>query len=42
MGEDIEEAEIKAKFENGTLKVAVPKKVEQPKLEETRSISIEG
>ena len=42
VGEDIEEAEIKAKFENGTLKVAVPKKVEQPKLEETRSISIEG
>ncbi len=42
VGEDIEESEIKAKFENGTLMITVPKKVEQPKLEETRSISIEG
>lgn len=42
VGEDIEEEDIKAKFENGTLQIAVPKKVEQPKLEESRSISIEG
>lgn len=42
VGEDIEEAEIKARFENGTLIVSVPKKVEQPKLEESRTIAIEG
>ena len=42
VGEDIEEADIKAKFENGTLQIAVPKKVEQPKLEESRTIAIEG
>lgn len=42
VGEDIEEADIRAKFDNGTLQIAVPKKVEQPKLEEPRTISIEG
>ena len=42
VGEDIEEADIKAKFDNGTLQIVVPKKVEQPKLEESRTIAIEG
>ena len=42
VGEDIEEADIKAKFDNGTLQILVPKKVEQPKLEEKRTIAIEG
>ena len=42
VGEEIEEEEIKAKFENGTLQIAIPKKQEQPKLEESRSIAIEG
>ena len=42
VGEDVEEADIKAKFENGLLQIAVPKKVEQPKLEEPRTIAIEG
>ena len=42
VGEDIEEADIKAKFDNGTLQIFVPKKVEQPKLEEPRTIAIEG
>ena len=42
VGEDVEEEDIKAKFENGTLQIAVPKKQEQPKIEQTRSISIEG
>ena len=42
VGEDIEEGDIKAKFENGTLQITVPKKVEQPKLEEPRTIAIEG
>ena len=42
VGEDIEEADIKAKFDNGTLQISVPKKAEQPKLEEKRTIAIEG
>ena len=42
VGEDIEEADIKAKFDNGTLQIAIPKKVEQPKLEEPHTIAIEG
>ena len=42
VGEDIEESDIKAKFDNGTLQITVPKKVEQPKLEEAHTISIEG
>ena len=42
VGEDIQEEDIKAKFDNGTLQISVPKKVEQPKLEEARTISIEG
>ena len=42
VGDDVEEADIKAKFDNGTLQIAVPKKVEQPKLEEPRTIAIEG
>ena len=39
---DVEEDDIKAKFEDGVLKIAVPKKQEQPKLEEKKTISIEG
>ena len=42
VGEDIEEADIKAKFDNGTLQITVPKKIEQPKLEQPRTIAIEG
>ncbi len=42
VGDEIEEADIKAKFENGTLQIGVPKKQEQPKLEEERSIQIDG
>ena len=42
VGEDIEDDDIKAKFEDGVLKIAVPKKQEQPKLEEKKTIAIEG
>lgn len=42
VGEDIEEEDIKAKFENGILQISVPKRTEQPKLEEKRTIAIEG
>lgn len=42
VGDDINEDDIKAKFENGVLTIDVPKKQEQPKLEEKKSIAIEG
>lgn len=42
VGEDVEEKDIKAKFEDGTLKIDIPKKQEQPKLEEKKTIAIEG
>ena len=42
VGDDIEEDDIRAKFEDGVLKIAVPKKQEQPKLEEKKAIAIEG
>ncbi|MCR5672745.1 MAG: Hsp20/alpha crystallin family protein [Lachnospiraceae bacterium] len=42
IGEDIEETEVKAKFEDGILKVFVPKKEIEPKVEERKYISIEG
>jgi HSP20 family protein len=41
VGEEIQEEDIKARFENGTLQITVPKKIEQPKLEESRTISID-
>ncbi|MDO4290731.1 MAG: Hsp20/alpha crystallin family protein [Eggerthellaceae bacterium] len=42
VGEDIAEEDIHAKFEDGLLKITVPKKQPQPKLEEKRTIAIEG
>ena len=42
VGDDIEEDDIRAKFEDGVLKIAVPKKQEQPKLEEKKTIANEG
>lgn len=42
VGEEIEETEIKAKFEDGILKVFVPKKEPQPQVEQRKYISIEG
>lgn len=42
VGDDVEEDDIKAKFEDGVLKITVPKKQEQPKLEEKKTIAIEG
>ncbi|MCR5108157.1 MAG: Hsp20/alpha crystallin family protein [Lachnospiraceae bacterium] len=42
VGEDITEEDIKAKFENGILKLNVPKKEAKPKVEEKKFISIEG
>ena len=37
VGDDVEEDDIKAKFEDGVLKIAGPKKQEQPKLEEKKT-----
>lgn len=42
IGEDVNENDIKAKFDNGVLKIKAPKKVEQPQLEEKKTIAIEG
>jgi len=42
VGEEITQQDIKAKFENGTLKLTIPKKEEKPAVEETKRISIEG
>ena len=41
VGEDVKQEEIKAKFENGTLILNVPKKVQQPVVEENKYITIE-
>lgn len=42
VGDDIKDDDIKAKFEDGVLKIAVPKEQEQPKIEEKKTIAIEG
>ena len=42
VGDDIEQEDIKAKFEDGILKVAVPKKHAKPKVEENKFITTEG
>ncbi|MCB6202042.1 Hsp20/alpha crystallin family protein [Extibacter muris] len=42
VGESVREEDIKAKFEDGTLTVLVPKEGNEPKIEEDRYIAIEG
>ena len=42
VGEQVTQEDIKAKFEDGVLKIAVPKKEVQPKVEESNYIAIEG
>ena len=42
VGEELTEEDIKAKFENGVLKISVPKKEAKPKVEEKKFIQIEG
>lgn len=41
VGDDIEEADIRAKFDNGTLKISVPSKQAKPELEDAKTIDIE-
>lgn len=42
VGEEVTQDDIKARFEDGILKLYVPKKETLPKVEETRYIQIEG
>lgn len=42
VGEDITQDEIKAKFEDGTLKLTIPKKEPAPAINESKYIAIEG
>lgn len=42
VGEQVTQEDIKAKFEDGVLKIAVPKKEVQPKVEDNHYIAIEG
>lgn len=42
VGDAVTQDEIKAKFEDGTLKMLVPKKEEKPAVEEKKYITIEG
>ena len=42
VGDDVKQEDIKAKFEDGTLKLLVPKKEEKPVAEEKKYITIEG
>ena len=42
VGEDVKEDDIKAKFEDGTLKVVIPKKEEKYEVEQAKYIAIEG
>ena len=42
VGENVSEEDIKAKFENGTLMLTVPKKESAPQVDEKKYIAIEG
>ena len=42
VGDQVTEADIKAKFENGTLAMMIPKKEVQPAVEDKKYIAIEG
>ena len=42
IGEEIEQEDIRARFEDGILKISIPKKEAKPKVEENKFITIEG
>lgn len=42
IGKAVEQEDIKASFENGILRLEIPKKVSKPEVEEKKYISIEG
>lgn len=41
VGDEIEESDIKARFEDGTLKISIPKKQPKPQIESSTSIAID-
>lgn len=42
VGDEVTQEDIKARFENGILRILVPKKEEKPKIAESKYIAIEG
>ncbi|MFR2491590.1 MAG: Hsp20 family protein, partial [Coprococcus comes] len=42
VGDGVKQEDIKAKFEDGTLKLFVPKEAAKPAVEQKKYISIEG
>ena len=42
VGNDVTQEDIKARFEDGTLKLSIPKKESKPEIEEAKYIAIEG
>ena len=42
VGDEVTQDEIKARFEDGTLKMLIPKKEEKPAVEDKKYITIEG
>ncbi len=42
VGEEVQQEDIKARFEDGIMKVSVPKKEAKPVIEESKYIQIEG
>ena len=42
VGEEVTQEDIRARFEDGILKVSVPKKEAKPAIEESKYIAIEG
>ena len=42
VGDGVTQDEVKAKYENGILKLSIPKKAEQKAVEDTKHIAIEG
>lgn len=42
VGEDLSQEDVKARFEDGTLKLTIPKKEETPVVENKKYIAIEG
>ena len=42
VGEQVQQEDIKARFQDGVLTVVVPKKEKKPEVEQSKFISIEG
>jgi len=42
VGENVKQEDIKARFEDGTLKLTIPRTITEPAIDESRYIAIEG